>query len=166
VVGVESEDMLCSLARFSSAVASLALLGVLGGCGGAAPPSGAQSPASASGVDGANANLDQAEREVALALGVPPPAKEPGAIGGAPPPPPPVVAPAAPQSMSDSAKPDTAAKADPCLSACPALASMRRAATQLCGLTGGDDDARCQSAHERVKHAEQQVHDHCPACSS
>jgi hypothetical protein len=42
---------------------------------------------------------------------------------------------------------------------------MRRAATQLCELAGGDGDARCQSAHERLKHAEEQVRAHCASCS-
>ena len=41
---------------------------------------------------------------------------------------------------------------------------MRRAATQLCELTGGDADPRCQSAHDCLKRAEEQVRAHCPSC--
>lgn len=54
--------------------------------------------------------------------------------------------------------------ADPCVTACSALASMERAADHLCGLAGASD-GRCTSARDRVKHASARVQAACPACS-
>ena len=56
------------------------------------------------------------------------------------------------------------AGADPCVTACSALASMARAARHLCDLTG-DGDARCDSARERVVGATERVTASCPACA-
>lgn len=56
------------------------------------------------------------------------------------------------------------AQADPCLVACAALASMKRSADHLCGMTG-EEDAACGGARERVQRAEQRVTRACPACA-
>jgi hypothetical protein len=53
---------------------------------------------------------------------------------------------------------------DPCSTACSALASMERAASHLCNLTG-DGDARCQSARTRTQSAAARVRASCPSCS-
>lgn len=45
---------------------------------------------------------------------------------------------------------------NPCATACRALASMQRAASHLCGLTGESDD-RCSTARDRVHRAEARV---------
>ena len=58
---------------------------------------------------------------------------------------------------------DSAATADPCATACSALASMERATKHLCDLTG-DGDARCDSARSRVSGATERVSASCPAC--
>jgi hypothetical protein len=54
--------------------------------------------------------------------------------------------------------------ADPCLTACSALASMERATDHLCGLAGAAD-GRCASARERVRNALARVQAACPACA-
>jgi hypothetical protein len=58
---------------------------------------------------------------------------------------------------------DSAATADPCATACSALASMERATKHLCELTG-DGDARCDNARSRVSGATERVSASCPAC--
>src|SRR5262249_34648814 len=54
---------------------------------------------------------------------------------------------------------------DPCATACTALASMTRATTHLCGLTG-DGDQRCEDARTRVRSATDRVRASCPACAA
>jgi hypothetical protein len=136
------------------------------GCGGAAPSAAAPGVGAPLNVDAAAAQLDQAERDIRLAMGEPPGAAALKSAGGAeqPAPPPPPAAPRAAEVQTDS-RTVGGKTGDPCQSACPALSSMRRAATQLCALTGGESDPRCQSANDRVKHAEEQVRAHCPSCS-
>src|SRR5262249_54223316 len=53
---------------------------------------------------------------------------------------------------------------DPCATACTALASMTRATTHLCGLTG-EGDSRCEDARTRVRNATDRVRASCPACA-
>ncbi|MBK8257650.1 MAG: hypothetical protein IPK82_33890 [Polyangiaceae bacterium] len=50
--------------------------------------------------------------------------------------------------------------ADPCFSACRALASMERAANHLCGLAG-ESDSMCTNARDRVKNASARVSASC-----
>jgi hypothetical protein len=71
--------------------------------------------------------------------------------------------PAQAPATSDRAAESELAGGDPCLSACRALASMRRSVDHLCGLTG-DGDARCEGARTRVQGASERVRATCPAC--
>lgn len=158
----------------------------LAACGGAAAygprDAGADEPRT---PESALAALDQAERELALVLGVPAgyaqPAQPSGgirgdAVGGArgeekpsAAPPPPPASPPAPveqaQRPADAPSVTTAAKSDPCATACRALASMKRAAEHVCELAGAGD-ARCGAARDRVKNASARVHASCPACGA
>ena len=126
-------------------------------------------------VDQALANLDQAEGDINRILGgapalsgyAQPPGQpapaEPGVVGGgaaAPPPAPPT---AVGSPSKDATKLET--EAEPCATACRALASMGRAAEHLCGLAG-DSDSRCDVARARVQAATERVHAACPSCSS
>ena len=55
---------------------------------------------------------------------------------------------------------------DGCEVACRALASMRRSADRLCGLSAGGDAGRCDDARGRVTRAEGKVKERCPACAA
>ncbi|MDC3961176.1 hypothetical protein [Polyangium jinanense] len=169
-------------------LASLAAPLLALGCGGSVPSPGAtgappQDPAAA---------LDQAEREVHSALGLyptpPMQAMAQQATTGtqptfaAPPPAPPPLTPTPAPTAITPAHPDrkveteakraeapsadeaTPVSDDPCMTACRALQSMGRAATHLCDLAG-EDDARCASAKDRVRKAEDLVRQRCPACA-
>lgn len=131
------------------------------GCGGAAPPADAAPAAPASpavtsaesmptDVDGTVAALDRAESDLQAALG------------------------GAPEGQQKKAEPGEAERpaggadalsSDPCSAACRALASMRRAANHLCGLTG-DPEPRCDAARARLTRAEERTRASCPACAA
>ncbi|MDI3291249.1 hypothetical protein [Polyangium sp. 15x6] len=68
------------------------------------------------------------------------------------------------EDQSPSADEATPVSDDPCMTACRALQSMGRAATHLCDLAG-EDDARCATAKDRVRKAEDLVRQRCPACA-
>jgi hypothetical protein len=176
--------------------------GALASCGGSAgtgagakePLAPADEKAAGMSPEAALAQLDLAERDLALALGYPPPAPlahlqveaQPTAVSqagqAAPPPPPPrpaaeepprtsyAQAPAQPGPAAAGRDVRRAEKSAPgsapstCTTACSALASMERSADHLCGLTGAGDD-RCASARERVKNALARVQAACPACA-
>ena len=125
-------------------------------------------------VDQALASLDQAEGDINRVLGAPatpgyaqPPGQaapaQPGAVGGGAAGPPPAPPTAAASPSKDATKLE--AEADPCATACRALASMGRAAEHLCGLAG-DSDTRCDVARARVQAATERVHAACPSCAS
>jgi len=146
--------------------------------------------ASASTPEAALAQLDVAERDLARALGYPAPealAQAPLATsmpqaGPPPPPSPPRPAEPSPRTYAEPpAQPGAAPSAggrdakrteregpsrgaEPCSTACSALASMERSADHLCNLTGAADN-RCASARERVKNASARVSAACPACA-
>lgn len=78
----------------------------------------------------------------------------------------------APAPTPDGGSPQTSPAARPyaagggrCTRACRALASMRRSANRLCGLTS-QDDPRCVNVVDRLERAEQRVKANCPSCSS
>jgi hypothetical protein len=54
-------------------------------------------------------------------------------------------------------------QANRCEVACKALASMIRAAENVCALTG-DDDARCTKLRGRIERAKATVFESCPTC--
>jgi hypothetical protein len=56
-------------------------------------------------------------------------------------------------------------KKDRCTRACKALASMQRAADQLCELDGESSD-RCRSVRARVRSARHLVQSTCPTCTA
>ncbi|MRG90856.1 hypothetical protein [Polyangium spumosum] len=175
------------------ALASFAAAMLAFGCGGSMPPaedSGTQAPG-----DDPWAALDQAEQEVHLALGVAPTRMTAGPIdeaqGGAvaqqaveeptyatPPTAPTAYAPPPGEAVGKTeaeakraegpARPADAApkpvSADPCSTACRALDSMERAATHLCDLAGAEA-ARCASAKDRLRKAEELVRQRCPGCA-
>lgn len=151
------------------------------GCGGAAvsgdsKTSGDTTAAAAeplpSDVPSALTQLDQAESQLAQALGDPTFAQAPkpmeaqsGATTTAPAPaspPPPRSAPAGEAAADSSAQP--AEPPDPCVTACRALASMGRSAAHVCDLAG-EGDERCESARGRVSRATDRVRARCPSCS-
>lgn len=132
-------------------------------------------------VDSALAELDRAEGEIRLH--VPGDRQDVGAAAGRPaaagqtapttPSPAPEPAPAAappPPAESEAtgaaapATPPTFEASDPCFTACRALASMERAASHLCGLTG-EEDPRCDGAKGRVRNATERVRAGCPSCA-
>lgn len=55
--------------------------------------------------------------------------------------------------------------ADPCATACRALASMTSSADHLCKLAG-EGDGRCEDARGRVRGASARVRSACPACAA
>ena len=126
-------------------------------------------------VEGTIALLDRAEAELAGAIGSPGPGGRAGAADAQSD----AAASAAPASEPAEAKAEAAgeedddegsptaqraAPADPCETACRALASMRRAAEHLCGLAG-EQDGRCAAARERVRGADERVRAACPRCA-
>jgi hypothetical protein len=128
---------------------------------------GAQEPEKPlpSDVDGTVARLDEAEAELAGALG--PAADSAAPLGGA-------EATTIQEARPPAKKETLAAEApaseeqqgvarDPCAVACRALASMQRAAAHLCGLTG-EQDGRCESARTRAATASARVREACPRC--
>jgi hypothetical protein len=146
------------------------------GCGGAAVSGGGNTTAAPmmeeagpppSDVPSALTRLDQAESQLAQALGDPTfaePPKPAEAQAGASPtsaPPPPPAAPAE-AAAADSAG-QSASPPDPCVTACRALASMGRSATHVCDLAG-EGDARCEDARSRVSRATDRVRARCPSC--
>ncbi len=120
-------------------------------------------PRAATSVDQALADLQRAEGELGLAF---------QALGGGParkstaqgPAPDSTIPPG--RAEAPATAPRSAAEAeltsDPCLSACRALASMTRATTHLCDLTG-DADQRCDNARTRLRSARERVEGSC-AC--
>ena len=151
--------------------ASLALVTALAaaGCGaGAEPQAKSAGGAPLTDADSALAELTRAEGEVSSLLGpagapqpqatAAPQAEATVASGGSAPPPPQPAEPASKQAVQLADRP-----ADACSIACRALASMERAASHLCGLSG-EADPSCTSARERVKNATDRVSARCP-CS-
>ncbi|MDB4938133.1 MAG: hypothetical protein JWP87_5105 [Labilithrix sp.] len=151
--------------RFRSILTPLtpiALASVLAGvaaCGGAAEGGmpASKSPGAAPPADSAPSTIEEAQQQIAAAR-----AELAGASASessrfapeppaAAPPPPPASEPSRPSSTDSSAqRPSAAPKAnadaaDRCGSPCRALASMRRAVTALCRMTG-DEDTRCVDA--------------------
>lgn len=127
-------------------------------------------------VGSALAELDRAENEISLhvpgqrqdvGMAQPSARAAPGEMES-PPAPAPAPAPAAPPSEAEpgaaQAPPVALETSDPCFTACRALASMERAASHLCGLTG-EEDPRCDGAKVRVRNATERVRAGCPSCS-
>jgi hypothetical protein len=119
--------------------------------------SGAEPPASG---EEAERTLADAENELTSMLldggtQAEPFHEEPNDVSPAPPPPPGDAHP-----MADS---ETNRRQQRCTRACKALASMERAANGLCELTG-DGDARCDSARERLRAAQELVRRTCSSC--
>ena len=160
------------------AIALAAAAYLLAACGaslGGSTNKTATSPIPLTDVGSALAELDRAENEISLHV--------PGQrqdVGMAQPsaraapetesPPAPAPAPAAPPSEAEPtpsaapAPPLAVETSDPCFTACRALASMERAASHLCGLTG-EEDPRCDGAKVRVRNATERVRAGCPSCS-
>jgi hypothetical protein len=149
------------------------------GCGGAAVSGGSKTSEGTTAVaaeplpgdvPSALTQLDQAESQLAQALGDPTFAEAPkpmeaqsGATTTAPAPvSPPRAAPAGEAAADSSAQPS--APPDPCVTACRALASMGRSAAHVCDLAG-EGDERCESARGRVSRATDRVRSRCPSCS-
>lgn len=155
---------------------------LLTACGGAArepeaPASPSSAPASKAapgyGLQGADAQpaslpdalaqLDQAEAEISQALGVPTFASPPGDRAQPAPPPSSTSAPAPRVPEATGGQGAQSLSADPCVTACRALASMSRSVEHVCELAG-EADERCASARTRVSGAEGRVRSQCPAC--
>jgi hypothetical protein len=130
-------------------------------------------------VNSALAELDRAENEISLHVpgerqhvGADQPSERPApgdmdspAAPASDPPaaaPPPVKSEVSPSAVG--ASPPAVETSDPCFTACRALASMERAASHLCGLTG-EEDPRCDGAKVRVRNATERVRAGCPSCS-
>jgi hypothetical protein len=152
----------------------------VGGCGGAVAP--AQEPASGAAAESPAApappafgvtaddvgaetlaeafvDLDQAERKLESALGLPG-----GGTAGASP------ALESPERQVEAPAPRTEtplsqgpSSAERCEVACDAFGSMQRAAGRLCELAG-PDDPRCVRAGERLERARSLVRSSCPSC--
>lgn len=149
-----------SLAVVSSiALAMVALLG----CGGAAAEAGAPSAKSPEAVGTSEpGSIDEAQAQIAAAQaqlggGAGAGSSYSTSVPGATPSP----SPAAPRSPSTSPAPPAADTARPitedrCGSPCRALASMRRAVTALCRMTG-NEDARCSDAKRTLVDSEGRV---------
>lgn len=150
-------------------LAAAAALGAAG-CGAGAVEAKSVSPKDTplTDADSAIAELGRAEGEIRSLFGPDAEAATvttgtPGEPSAAPPPPDQPVAQAAAPTAGRAEQVSTDAAGDPCSIACRALASMDRAATHLCGLSGESDPA-CTSARERVKNASDRVSARC-ACS-
>jgi hypothetical protein len=128
-------------------------------------------------VGSALAELDRAENEISLhvpgqrqdvGMAQPSARAAPGEMESPPAPAPaPAAAPppeAEPTPSAAQAPPLAVETSDPCFTACRALASMERAASHLCGLTG-EEDPRCDGAKLRVRNATERVRAGCPSCS-
>lgn len=116
-------------------------------------------------VEGAAADVDQAEAALSAAIGdhglknrVDAPS-EPSSQPPQPAPAPPGLTPQKPQAAESGSDDE-----NHCRNVCEALSSMVRAVHHLCELTG-DDDGRCTEAKGRAERAEQRVSQSCPACS-
>lgn len=152
------------------------------GCGGGAAEakSGADAPTDAApageeapltDADSALFELNRAEDQIHSLLGpAPPPPAEPAA-SAAPAALPEPGAPDTPTTTTQSEatgskRPEKSAEplSDACAIACRALASMGRAASHLCGLSG-EGDPTCLNARERVRNATDRVSAQC-ACSN
>lgn len=151
----------------SALLAALVALATAG-CGAAEPPQAKVSggaTASLTDADSALAELSRAETEISSLLG-PAPASQ--AVAPAPPAASAAPAEPGPQGQATVAQASKSAEHmsdqpanDACSIACRALASMDRAATHLCGLSG-EGDPSCTSARERVKNATDRVSARCP----
>ena len=149
-----------------SVVAFLVLSGgavVVAGCGGAAPEAAtpsAKSPEGARSTTNEPDSIEEAEAQIAFArtqLG-----GDSGQSRFAPPPAPAPMSPGSTPSASTTPAPPAAESsaasggADRCASPCRALASMRRAVTALCRMTG-NDDTRCTDAKRTLIDSEGRV---------
>jgi hypothetical protein len=112
-------------------------------------------------VDDARFEFERAARELDAALSGGGAPAAPGAPPYAQPPPSPEAEPPGMAPSQPGAPP--AGPVDRCAVACRALASMRRAAAHLCGLTG-QHDARCVHAGQRLSYATDRVRHACPGC--
>lgn len=134
----------------------------LAGCGGAAPEAAspaAKSPGGAQDVSSEPGSIEEAQAEIAAAraqlAGESGPSRFAPAPGAAPSSgtsPPPAASPPPPASDS-STRPSAQ---DRCGSPCRALASMRRAVTALCRMTG-NEDARCTDAKRTLVDSEGRI---------
>lgn len=180
------DSRLSALARLSTVFTSLSVLTVAA-CGGGAEGVAPKSPATQQTTDESpNADtlsigsIEDAEKAIALAktqlaaagvglasesgaTGTPSSADAPADSSSAPAPegaPAPVSpAPARPSQQRAPETPSKAALAgdDRCASPCRAIASMRRAVTALCRMTG-DDDTRCVEAKVTLTDSEKRIH--------
>jgi hypothetical protein len=144
-------------------IASLLLLvaGVagVGACGGAkqdatpayADPSAAEGPNEEPGSYAGTGEFEREERRLEELFG-----QEEGDL---PP------APADAQPRIDEHGRTTLDAGQRCTIACKALASMKRAAEQVCDLEG-DDDERCVDLRARVEKARRRVSGKCPQCAA
>jgi hypothetical protein len=142
-------------------LAALVVFGLVAACGGAAEQAPARSPGGGRKADDAEKappmSVEEAQEQIRLAreqLFGPPPADarnttEPTTSSTTPrePAAEPAARPSAPRA---EVQPD---HQDKCASPCRALASMRRAVTALCRMTG-DTDERCETAQRTLKESE------------
>lgn len=145
----------------SSAIVSALVTAVVAvaGCGGAAGEAGAPAAKSPDAVRTSEpGSIEEAQAEIAAAQaqlggsgGSSRFAPAPGAAPAAGASKPPATAPAPPSA--DTARPSAE---DRCGSPCRALASMRRAVTALCRMTG-NEDARCTDAKRTLVDSEGRV---------
>jgi hypothetical protein len=161
------------------AIALAAAAFLLAACSASLSAQKTTSPIPLTDVDSALAELDRAEGEIRLHV---PGARQdvaatqPGAAAAqtaqerpsAAPEPAPSPAPPPPESeavrAAAPASPPSFEASNPCATACRALASMERAASHLCGLTG-EEDPRCDGAKVRVRNATERVRAGCPSCA-
>jgi hypothetical protein len=111
-------------------------------------------------ADEAEAHFDGAEQElIALVIG------DAAGVDGESHPPPTYQHEPAPTPLPQPGTVQLQSKKDRCTRACKALASMQRAADQLCELDG-ESSPRCKSVRARVRSARHLVRSTCPTCSA
>ena len=120
----------------------------LAACGGAAAPSSPARPAEPPGpepttVEEAQSDIDKARAELLAPPAAPPPAAD--------------AAPTTPSAgAANKASEESKTESSSCQSPCRAIASMRRAVTALCRMTG-DEDNRCLDAKKTLADSETKI---------
>jgi hypothetical protein len=134
-------------------------------CGGAMPPASSPPPsetkASSEAPAGVRPRADMAGASEEAPAAAPPGAPEADVAASAP-----GSNRAAARAELQRAQAALEASAGDCAGACRALASMERATSHLCELSGEDDDRRrCDDAKKRLGDARDRVRRQCGACS-
>lgn len=149
---------------------TLAALGIafMGASGCAAAAAGAKAPEEAepTTVEEAQAQLDRSRADIESAMG--PQGGTPGAAGAATPSQPsapptpsltqaaPLTSPPPPPAEALSSESQSSSGASACVTACRAIASMRRAVSAICRMAGSQD-ARCVDARKTLSDDEARV---------